>query len=216
MSRILIIVLLGGLWLSGTSGIAQKKDWQLAKKEDGILIYTRPNQEGLPVKELRIVTEVKSSLSAIVSLLSDKAAYPQWVYGCAESTFLENISETESYHYQITSMPWPIQNRDIIIHSRVVQDPETKVVSLIARGQPDYIPVKGEYVRVRSYRADWKFVPKENGIIEMEFIVSVDPAGSIPNWLINMAVAEGPKKSIKGLKEVLPNYQGVVLKHIKN
>jgi hypothetical protein len=200
---------------AGAYAQQEEEEWKLIKQESWVKVYSRPASDGSSRKELKVITDVNYSLSAIVSLFADKPSYPKWVYGCASAEILKNISDWEMYHYQTTSMPWPIQNRDLVIHTTVSQDPETRIVKVIAKALPDYIPVKEDYVRVLSYNSLWTFTPKPNGIVELEYIIAVDPGGNIPNVLVNMAIADGPVNTIKNLRDFLPHYQNAKLAYIK-
>jgi len=195
---------------------SQQTDWKLIKSEDQIKVFSRASLEGSIRKELRVITEVNYTLSTIVSLFADKPSYPKWVYGCASIEILKNVSETEMYHYQITNMPWPVQNRDLIVHTTISQNPETKVVNVVANSSPDYLPVKNDYVRVSAYTAIWTLTPKLNGVVELDYYISVDPGGNIPSWLVNMAAADGPMNTIKNMRNFLPQYKDSKLGYIKD
>src|ERR1700759_1117516 len=82
-------------------------DWELKKDENGIAVYTR-YAENYRLKEVRSVTEVKSSLSAIVVLVFDVKNYPHWIYACSEASTLNVVNNHEEDHYQITHLPWPL------------------------------------------------------------------------------------------------------------
>ncbi len=190
--------------------------WTLLKNEDGIKVYSRNESDNSSLKELKVEAELKTSLSALISVLSDKASYPKWVYRCANSELLKKNSEFETYHYQSTDMPWPVQNRDIIIHTKITQNPSTKEVIISCNGVGDYIPKKDNYIRITSYRVTWKLTPLTNNTVKMEYIMAVNPAGSLPSWLVNMSLTEGPINTIKNLRNHLLNYQEVTLNYIKN
>ena len=195
---------------------AQDGNWKLIKNESGIKVYSRPDTSSSSLKELKIVTEAQTSISGFVSLISDKAAYPKWVYRCASSELLKKKSDLETYHYQVTDMPWPVQNRDIVIYTIINQNPDTKEVFITCSGAPDYKPRNADYIRIVSYRARWKITPKTDNTVLLEYTMAVNPAGSIPDWLINMTLTDGPIRTIKNLKSLLPNYQSVKLEYIKN
>jgi hypothetical protein len=205
------------LFLTCSSNLfSQGNDWKLIKNENGIKIYSRTDTSKSALKELKVITELQTSLSAFITVFSDKASYTKWVYRCSASELLKKVSENETYHYQITEMPWPVQNRDIIIHSWISQNPQTQVVTVICKGEPNYIPKKKDYIRISSYNVVWKLTPKPNNIVQLEYTMAVNPGGSLPSWLINMTLADGPINTIKNLRAILPQYQNVKLSYIKN
>ncbi len=120
------------------------------------------------------------------------------------------------YHRQVTDMPWPIQTRDVIIHTVISQEAETKVVKVNCKGVPDYKPKDKDCISIMSFKANWKLTPKPNGRVDLEYIMSVDPAGSLPAWIVNLVAAEGPMKTIKNLRKFLLQYKEANLDYIKN
>ncbi len=204
------------LYLSFAGLYAQTTEWELVKNEDDIKIYSRQASKERGLKELKVVTDVKGSLSSILSVLSDKSDFPKWVYGCGSAEMLEMVSAMETYHYQTTEMPWPVQNRDLILHTVIKQDPVTKVITMDCNGVPDFRPHNKEFLRIQSYKAFWVMTPKANGMVEINYTVNFDPAGSLPDWVVNMVAAEGPLKTIKGLRGRLADYKNVKLSYIKD
>lgn len=103
--------------------------WKLVKEDDKINVYNRfckiSNEN-----EVRVSTIIKSSLSDLVYVLQDVNYYTDWVYLCSEAKTIKKISPTEQIYYIITDFPWPIMNRDAVVHGKTSQDPVTKVVSI--------------------------------------------------------------------------------------
>jgi hypothetical protein len=215
MNRIFIFTI---LILLGTIRVAlsQEREWELVKSEENIHIYSRRANTGRALKELKVVTELKGSLSAVISAFTEKSKFPNWVYGCGFAQMLEVVSSFETYHYQITEMPWPVQNRDLILHTLIHQDPQTKVITIDSKSVPDYKPENKEYIRIKSYKAKWVLTPKSNDVIQLVYTVHFDPAGSLPDWVVNMVSAEGPMKTVKNLRAVVGEYKNSKLNYIKD
>lgn len=189
--------------------------WQLVKETEGIKVYTH-QAAGSSIKQIKIVTTAHGSLSAAVALMLDKSAFTQWVYACTKAHALQMISDTETVHYQYTSMPWPLNDRDVVIHSIIHQDATSKTVTIRSKGMPSYLQPKKDVVRVKALTALWTFSPLSQDKLQIEYLLSMDPGGEIPSWAINMGVAEGPIKSIKKMKELLPKYERIQLSYIEN
>jgi ribosome-associated toxin RatA of RatAB toxin-antitoxin module len=181
-------------------------DWKLKKNENGIEVYTR-YAENSPLKEVRVVTVVQSSLSAIVALLLDVKNYPNWIYSCSEASTLNVINDHDEYHYQVTHLPWPLSNRDLIWHFKIEQEETTKIVAVTNTSEPDYIPAKKGIVRVKHVQSGYRLTPLANGKIKVEFEIFVDPGGNIPAWLVNANIVSAPYKTTVGMIKQLPNYQ---------
>ena len=151
------------LFFSGDQG-----NWVLKKDENGIAVYTR-FAENSPLKEIRAVTVVESSLSAIVALLLDVKNYPHWIYACSDASTLNVVNNHEEDHYQVTHLPWPLDNRDMIWHFKVEQDEATKIVTITNTSEPDYIPEKKGTVRVQRVQSSYRLTPLDSGKVNVEF-----------------------------------------------
>jgi len=189
-------------------------DWVLKKNENGIRVYTRP-LKGYSYDQARVVNTVHSSLSGIVALLLDTKNYPNWMYGCESVATLKTISPTEFYNYQVTGLPWPLSDRDVVAHFNVTQDPTTKVVTFAKIGDEDFIPEKKGYVRVKNFRSVLTLTPISKDSVRMELEVHLDPGGNIPDWFYNENLVQSPYNTTVGTVNQLPKYQKASLSFIK-
>ena len=190
--------------------------WTIKKEEDGIALYTRTADKS-SLKELKAVFYIKTSLSSIIALIDDRENYSQWVYKCGKSAILKKISETQQVHYQTVIVPWPLDNRDFVITTSLSQDETTKVITIKSSEIPNFIPnVKG-FVRIQLLEASWVLTPLKDGIVGVEYRLLVNPSGSIPAWVANLVVTEGPFNSMVKFKEwvMKPKYQAAKVSFIK-
>lgn len=180
----------------------QSNDWVLKKAENGISVYTR-TAENSKFNELKVVFQVKTSLSSIVALLNDVESYPKWIYHCEDSKILKKDSDKHLIRYQKTVAPWPVDNRDIAVEVNSYQDEKTKIVYQKINAVPDYTPLVEDHVRIREFKALWTLKPLKNGVVQVEYELLVNPAGNIPSWLVNLAVVEGPYETSVNMKKRL-------------
>jgi len=195
---------------------AQKGDWKLKKEKDGIEIYTK-NCTANNLKEIKIITILEASLSSITAALSDIDAYPEWVYKCIGSKSLYAVGGQETYFYTETNLPWPFQNRDLVLHNITFQDPETKTVFSSSVTAEGIEPEKDGIVRVPYLVSKWVFTPLKDGTVHLNYYLNSDPGGSIPDWLVNMAIDQGPFQTMKKFKELVKKekYKNVQLPYIQ-
>ncbi len=186
--------------------IAATSTWELKKYNEGVAVYTRTTAAS-PIKEVRIVDTVKSSLSAIAALMFDTKNYPNWIYHCSAARTLKVISAHEEYKYELISVPWPFSDRDIVTDFKVTQDSATKVVTLTTAALPDYLPAISGVVRMTHFYSVYKLTPLANGLVRVEYELSVDPTGRIPAWLINANIVNGPYTTALATNKQLPKYQ---------
>jgi hypothetical protein len=194
-----------------------QSDWELRKNENGILVYTK-DIPGSDFKEIKTTTNFKASLSSLVGLLTDMSSHTLWIYKCKQSKLIKTVSSSELYYYMETAVPWPASNRDGVIRFKFSQDSETKVVTVTSQNIPDILPEIDGIVRVPKAKAQWTFTPKSDGTVDAEYQLNVDPGGSVPAWIINMFVVDGPYESLTNMKKLLAKnkYDTATFDFIKN
>jgi hypothetical protein len=192
----------------------ESEGWELKKNENGIAVYTRL-RSGSDFKDVRVVNTVTSSLAGIVALMLDTKNYTNWIYACRESNTLEVISAKEIINYQVTEVPWPFSDRDLISHFIIDQDTTSGIITIKKNGLPDYIPLKDQRVRLKNFRSMYRFTPLHDNQVLVELEYYIDPSGNIPAWLINSSIVEGPYQTTVGMIHQLPKYQSVSYAFIK-
>lgn len=205
------VILCSGIFVS----FHAPAEWKLQKHEQGISVYTRM-AENSKFKELKSVTQYKASLSAVIAMINDRASYPNWVYRCGECKVIKKISATDLYQYQTVVAPWPVENRDFVVHYQLSQDPKTKVINIHSSCHPNFYPLQEKHVRIQEFRAQWIISPLPNGYVNVEYQLLVNPGGNIPAWLVNLAVVDGPFETALGMKEWIKKdiYQQAKLPYI--
>lgn len=195
----------------------QDPSWVFKKKSDGIKIYTRESTDS-NIKELKFTMQINSTMVGAIAVLTDVENYDQWVYKCNESLTLEEINNLKSFCYYHVDFPWPMSDRDMIVYSEVNQDPNTKTVTSSSYGRPEFIPEKEGLVRIYDHFNQWVFKPVSANKIEITYLLKSDPGGNIPDWMVNLAIDQGPLKSMKGFLSALdhPVYKGQEVPGIVN
>lgn len=211
-----IFILLSFIFVSFTTFTDTQNEWILKKQSDGVSVYNR-GVESSEIKELRAVTQIKTSLSSIIALLNDKESYPQWVYKCGKAYTIKEVNEQEAICYQNVLAPWPLDNRDIVIHVKAYQDASTKIVHQSSTSKPDHIPTVDGHVRIIVFNASWVLTPLKNGVINCEYQLLFNPGGNIPIWLVNMAAIDGPFETTSNMRQMVmkEKYQKTHYTYIK-
>jgi hypothetical protein len=173
--------------------------WSRVKNSNGIEIYTRP-VPGSSIKEFRAATVVQASLSSVLAMLDDTAAYTQWMYRCSYAQLLYKKDIYERITYTVTSSPWPVDDRDIAVRSVISQDKKTGIVTVSLRGLPGYIPVKSGKVRMRILNGYWMLEPLGNGRVRVTYRLHTEPGGSVPESLVNSSLVDIPYNTLYNLQ----------------
>jgi hypothetical protein len=213
-TKILTFLLLLGI---STSKCFAQINWTLKDDRDGIKVFTSPVQNS-KVKALRVECNFQANLSQIVSVLLDVKNCTEWVYHTVSCTLLKQVSPSELYYYSEVNLPWPAQNRDFVAHLTVSQNAATKVVTIDGPAVNGMMPTKEGVVRIFNSKGKWTITPLENRGIKVEYTLSVDPAGNIPAWMVNLVSSEAPIQSFKALRLQLKKseYKNTSLSFINN
>jgi hypothetical protein len=140
-----------------------------------------------------------------------------WVYRLKSCTLIKQVSPCELYYYAEVSLPWPAENRDFVCHLTVTQNPATKVVTIDGPAVKGFVPLKTDIVRISKSNGKWIITPIGIDKINVEYIILIDPGGSIPSWLINLFATQGPLQIFRNMKLQLqkPLYKNIDLEFVE-
>ena len=192
----------------------ESEQWHFQGEKEGIKIYHR---ETPGLYHIKLVTSLQAPLAGIVTLFSDVETYSSWGYKIVEARLLRRVSDTEMYYYARYDFPWPMDDRDIILHSKISQDPVTREIRIINTPNPDFLPLKKGIIRIRNTTTNWRFIPGNNGWVYTEQIIATDSANTMPDWLIDLTIDSGPRETAKGIKRALraERFQRATLAYIQ-
>ena len=93
--KAIVFILLASVLVSFTTFKDTESEWILKKEKNGVTVYNR-SVENSDLKEIKAVTQIKTSLTSIIALLSDRESFPEWVYKCEKAYTVKSIDETEA------------------------------------------------------------------------------------------------------------------------
>lgn len=207
LRKILFIFLIALLSISDSYAA---DNWRLEKEASGIKVYTRPVQ-GSAIREIKGELVINSSLDSIMAVFDDVANYPTWNYQCSKAYSLKKVSEYEHYHYQNIKMPFPVTDRDLLIHSTISQ--LGKQVFIKLQAVPNYCKNnassikackainQSQHVMVEKLRGLYQLTPLNDHAVKVVWIQHTEPAGKIPNWLVNNMLVDVPFNTLKQLSK---------------
>jgi len=186
------------------SGKAQD-DWSLKKDKNNIKVFTRKTKN-FKVDEIKVECEFEGRVSQLVAVLLDVNKHYEWVYKTTKSQFLKKNAETDLFFYTEIQVPWPFENRDLIVHMKMLQN-SSKTITIEANNVNDFMPDKKNIVRVKYSRANWIVTPLNNKKFKIEYRVQIDPGNGVPAWLLNLFISNGPYDTFLKLKEQIQRPQ---------
>lgn len=184
-----------------------------AKKTDqnSIKVYTK-NVPGSDFVLFRGTAVFNSTIDSVLAVVFDSSSYVDWLYQCKESALIEKLNFNERYQYQVIHVPFPYNDRDTIVYSKMQQDRETGEVIISFLSSSDYCSDKdtpickkiksSRYERINKIAGSYYLKKVDQGI-EMTWIQHTEPGGELPGWLVNLYVVDTPFQSFLNLAEKL-------------
>jgi hypothetical protein len=190
-------------------------NWQLAKEQEGIKIFLK-NAEGSGIKMMRVECELPARHEAVLALLLDIPASEKWIPQTKTWRYLRRPSLSECYYYSELRMPWPVSNRDYVVHLKAWQQPASKVVTVDADVVGGEVPEKEGIVRVLTSTVKWVLHPTQNGHTKLVYQLFTDPGGLLPSWVVNYFAKQAVIDSVKKMRELVqqPPYRDASLPFI--
>lgn len=173
--------------------------WLLRREAENIQVYTRaiPGSDHDEVLTTTVVGGLR--LSALVALLQDAEACPDWAPHCASAYVVAVVSEQESYVYTHSDMPFPVRDRDVVSFVSWQQDPVSRVVTMVGEAVTGVVDeVKGR-VRLTDASAVWTLEPLPEGRLRVSNRTYLDPGSRVPAWLTNQLLVETPLLTMQAL-----------------
>ena len=178
--------------------IKQTTEWELEKHGNGIFVYTRA-VKGSDIKEFKAITFTTQPMAVLEKAIEEVSKYPSWQENVTTASMLKQVDSTEMYMYYTTDIPWPLSDRDIVIHSKKTIA-GNGTVTYAMKGVPDYIEKLDDFIRIPIANGVWEFTPVKESRIRIVFQFYGAPGGSIPDWLVNLFIVAGPYGTLKNLK----------------
>jgi len=196
--KIISFVLCSGFAFS----VKGQYDWKLTKAKDGISVYQSAVKYS-NYKSIKVECTLSGNYDKLIAVLNNVGGQKDWVYHNKEAYVLKQISLHEFYYYTEASLPWPMSNRDAIVHLKMDRDSLNRFLNITSIGVPDYISEKSGKVRVTSSTIKWNVTMPTTNTIKIIYIFEADPGGSLPAWVANMFADKGPYETFKKLGEIL-------------
>ncbi|MFA0050082.1 hypothetical protein BCT04_10155 [Vibrio breoganii] len=199
------------------NSFADTVNWKEVKNNHGITVYNR-SIEGSSFKAFRAEMTVESDLTTLMAVFNDVDVGTTWVENVDEMRLVKANSNMDNVTYAMTKAPWPVADRDSVVHNHISQDPKTLAVTIKQEAVPDELPRTKNKVRIETLHSTWVFTPINEKETRVTYQVFTEPGGSLPAWLVNKVAISQPHKTFQGLREMSqkPFYQETNVEGIAN
>jgi START domain len=187
--------------LATTFCFGQTYDCDLRKDTDGIKVYVcKSDHEKFKTLRAEFTLE-NTSIEKYLEFLFAVEDYPTWQYNMAHAQILSKISNDEMTYRSEIDAPWPLEDRELFVNFKVTRDAGPDQITIAIRNFVSDLPVKSGLIRVPFFSASYLLTAINETSLKVVYNLNIDPGGSIPVWLVNMALAEGPYVSFRNLKK---------------
>jgi hypothetical protein len=196
-----------GLGLSG-GGAWAESEWEVLSKEGGITVK-RQEVEGREMPVFQGEAVVDGNLLEVLAVLSDTKRNAEWMHSCREAKLLDPISEVERVIYNRTAAPWPVDDRDVVLHTKAQIEPEKKRVTI--RFHAIQSKLKGEVegvVRMPRLQGFYQLTAVSEEKTRVRYQVDADPGGLLPAWVAEKASSEIPRNTLTNLRQQVKATRG--------
>jgi len=188
--------------------VSAQEEWKLQRDKQGIQVYSAEFPDS-KIRAIKVVASYAATPGEIADLVMDVNTATDWVSHLKSTYLVKRVSQNELYYYAEVSLPWPVANRDFVAHLTRYENMQTGTITIDGPAVAGFIPEKKGTVRISNSMGKWVITPLDDGQVRVEYSLHVDPAGSIPSWLVNMFSGETPLQIFENLrKELKPGVQG--------
>jgi len=175
--------------------------WKLERDRQGIKVFTRKNPK-YTMKDSRAEVVLKGSADEIISEFKKVNNHKNWMHRIATSELIKKVSDNEFYVYYVAAAPWPVSDRDLVVHYVIKKDAKGNY-TINASGKPDMLPEKEDRVRIKNLSSVWDLTVVTNETTKLVYTNSSEPGGNIPEWLTNSGSTDTPYETLSGLKAIV-------------
>lgn len=183
-------------------------NWKLQEEIDNIRIYTTEPTDS-SFKAFKAVALIDAPIENLMAVMVNPKSCMEWVHNCAEAYNFGKGNFNDRFAYSVNDLPWPVTDRDYVLHIRTHGDKASGEVIMNLNATPGKRAETGSRVRVNKSDTLYRFIP-EGGKTRMIWVQHTNPNGSLPGWLVNSLLVDIPVKSLQALEKVAnkQRYQG--------
>jgi len=155
---------------------------------------------GSKIKALKVIAFFDATPQQLAAVIMDVNTATTWVDHLKSSVLIKRVSPNELYYYSEVSLPWPAANRDFVAHLTMSQNPQNGVVEIDGPAVPGFMQQREGVVRISNSIGKWVITPIAPDKVKVEYTIHVDPAGSLPAWVVNSFATQAPLEIFKNLR----------------
>ncbi|ABW68167.1 START domain-containing protein [Desulfosudis oleivorans] len=192
---------------------ALAQEWERVLEQDGIVVYERQRPDA-PMRDFRAEMVLDSSPASVLALFDDTEQTPQWFAHCRRLERIAEITPDEHFLYNITEFPWPLKDRDAVLHSIRTFEKENKRFVIDYQSDEKYAYPSAEpgLVRVNHVEGQWTITPLGPHRTLVTSRVYADMGTLLPGWTLNPFFREATHLTFVNLRQTAqsPEYRDAI------
>jgi hypothetical protein len=186
--------------------LSAEPPWLTIKVKNGITLFKRTFPDS-PISEFKGETMINARIEVIETVLRDIPAYAQFMFNCKEGRLIKSFGKDNLIILNVTDMPWPLTDRDVVVRSIVSKDFKRGVFTIVLQGLPEpessqYCPLRKDRVRMHNLQGIFILEIVDREHTSLTYIVHADPVG-IPSVLTNFFSDDNPYGTLTGIKRMV-------------
>jgi hypothetical protein len=208
-------------------GFSKNQNWEKSHSDNGLDVFTAkmPNSKLVGFKLTGIVS---ANIQPLMATLRNVENSPVWTPELIQKTTIQNISDNEAITYSLNNLPWPISDRDFILHNKLFLSHDQKLLFVVSKSvKHKNYPETDGIVRAWIHYSNIGLRPVDSKKTYVEWTLFVDPKGNLPAWLVNfyqsrfpikfftmakIQATNSPAKLNKGMTKLLSNLNQLLAK----
>lgn len=183
-------------------------NWELQKEKSDIKVWTKDYPDS-KFKRFKAQTTIEANIEAVVAVFLDIENMNLWYDRIENVQLVKKYSKTEGTYRIDFDLPWPVKDRISGVRATLKHDANTNIVKVHTEYEEGIAEETDNALLVTKMYSDWTLTPLAGGLVSVYHEGYMDPVGSIPAWIANTGVIDGPIKTLNALINIIPNYSSI-------
>ena len=180
--------------------LSGQNNWTLQKEKDGIKISNRHAQAS-QFNDIRVELDLPGNTEQLAAILLDVNQYKEWGYATKKSALVRQLAPDKLIYYTEIEVPWPATNRCFYANFELKKDLTGHSIQVVAVNFPGYGPVSKDLLEVPFTKGVWNINMISPRAIHVDYILELNPGGSLPAWVLNLFSNKGPMETFEKLRK---------------
>lgn len=192
----------GALAVVGSPSIAfAGGKWVTITKEAGITVTNR-REKDRQFPTFRGTGRVKHNIFDVFATISDANRNKEWMHQCVGSKLLKQVDDKTRIIYNRTDAPWPVKDRDVTLRAKLnIITPQKEIKIRFRAIKTGLMGEVKDVVRMPVLEGHWYLVAMGEDKTLVEYQVNADPAGELPDWLVEQVSKDLPLHTLRNLRK---------------